>query len=142
MVRQLFGTAVFHDYEWNFEGKRFVATHGDRFDKFIVNNPRLSILFGHLYRLLQVADLAPKKHVSRLVKRMSKKIYLSKTISEDMLAYARNKAVDVIFCGHTHHADRVVAADGIEYYNTGCWTDIPSTYLTISKKGVHTHEVW
>ena len=33
-------------------------------------------------------------------------------------------------CGHTHHA--VVNDSGpLRYYNSGCWTELPCTYLAV-----------
>lgn len=142
VVQDFFDTNVVRDYVWTHGGKRFLATHGDRFDKFITNNERAARFFSAAYIYVQSLDFKTRP-ISRFFKRLSKKIYLPKTIYLDMMAYARGKKADVIFCGHTHHADSAVAPDGIAYFNTGCWTDIPSTYVTVGLDGsIKTHEVW
>ena len=142
VVQDFFDANVVRDYEWTDAGKKFVATHGDRFDKFVQNKKRASKFFSNLYLYIQRIDFKTQP-ISRFLKRMSKKIYLPKNLHEDIIAYARGKKADIIFCGHTHHADERIAPDGIAYYNSGCWTDIPSTYLTVDKEGaVKIHEVW
>jgi UDP-2,3-diacylglucosamine pyrophosphatase LpxH len=142
VVEDFFDTKVLRDYTWIHGGKRFIATHGDRFDKFIKKNERIANFFSTVYIYVQSLDFKTRP-ISRFFKRLSKKIYLPKTIYLDMMAYARGKKADVIFCGHTHHADSAVAPDGIAYFNTGCWTDIPSTYVTVGLDGaIKTHEVW
>jgi UDP-2,3-diacylglucosamine pyrophosphatase LpxH len=141
VIQDFFDTSVVRDYEWDYEGKRFIATHGDRFDKFVEKRKFASEFFSNIYLGIQKIDFK-NQPISRFIKRMSKKIYLPKKVREDMLAYARGKSADVIFCGHTHHAESVVAPDGIAYFNSGCWTDVPSTYLTVGTEGIHIHEVW
>jgi len=143
VVQDFFDTNVLNDYEWRHGNKKFIATHGDRFDKFIKRNVRTSKFFSRLYVHIQSIDFKKTRPVSRFFKRLSKKIYLPKKLQEDIIAYARGKSADVIFCGHTHHAEAKFSPDGIAYFNTGCWTDIPSTYVTVSAEGeVATHEVW
>ncbi len=137
----LFGAPVRNDYEWRFGGKHFVAIHGDTFDTFILKRPMVSDFFSRIYRAIQRVD-SEKQHVSRFVKRLSKRVYLSRTFYQDMIGYARTRSADVVFGGHTHHACTVRAQDGVEYHNPGCWTDIPSSYITIDKEGIKLHEVW
>lgn len=48
--------------------------------------------------------------------------------------YAKENEAGVIFCGHTHQTLYKKIPD-IEYFNTGCWTDIPSSYLFIDNEG-------
>lgn len=137
----IFGAPVRNDYEWRYGGKRFVAVHGHLFDTFLLRRPKISHFFSKVYLVIQRVD-SEKQHVSRFFKRLSKRVYLSKRIYQDMIGYARTRSADVIFGGHTHHACTIRAKDGIEYYNPGCWTDIPSSYITIDKEGIKLHEVW
>ncbi len=141
IIQDFFDASVLHDYEWAYGGKRYVATHGDRFDKFVTRKKRTSAFFSKMYLGIQKIDFKTRP-VSRFLKRLSKRIYLPRRLREDILAYARGKSADAILCGHTHHAEAVVAPDGIAYFNSGCWTDIPSTYLTVGQDGVTIHEVW
>ena len=50
--------------------------------------------------------------------------------------YGRQKKAQVVICGHTHIAvEKKFEEKNITYYNAGCWTDIPSTYLLINTDG-------
>ena len=44
---------------------------------------------------------------------------------------ARRLGCDVVCCGHTHFAD-TAEADGVTYFNSGCWTESPCSYLTVA----------
>ena len=50
-----------------------------------------------------------------------------------------SKQADRVFCGHTHLAMQSTR-DGVEYYNSGSWTDKSATYVTVSEEGVRIHE--
>ena len=132
---------VAKDYEWEYAGRKFIATHGDRFDTFIDKHKGIANFFTDIYESIQQMDIG-KRRVSRLLKRISKIIYLPKNFHLDILAFARAKRVDAVFCGHTHHAEKRVSPDGIVYCNTGCWTDYPSTYATVGEEGIQVREVW
>ena len=81
--------------------------------------------------------------MSRWIKRKSKKwLRLSNKVGRDAIQYAKSKNADVIICGHTHIAG-YFKEDGVEYYNSGCWTDKPSQYIRINdKKGVEICEIY
>ena len=38
---------------------------------------------------------------------------------------------DLVCCGHTHHATTINTPD-VTYVNSGCWTEIPCTYLAVA----------
>ena len=40
-----------------------------------------------------------------------------------------------VFCGHTHEALNF-NRDGVEYYNTGSWTQDSATYVAVDNRGV------
>src|SRR5262249_29502981 len=62
----------------------------------------------------------------------------ARKIEEGAIEHARKKGCSVVCCGHTHHAaarcDRPIA-----YYNSGCWTELPCTYLTVRDGQVELH---
>jgi predicted phosphodiesterase len=51
------------------------------------------------------------------------------------LAHGKSKNVQRIFCGHTHEA-LSLHRDGLEYYNSGSWTQDSATYLAVDNRGV------
>ena len=62
------------------------------------------------------------------------------TVKKGALQYARERSVSGIFCGHTHKPEHFTSPDGVAYYNSGCLTDMPGTYITVGEDGVVIHE--
>lgn len=139
-IPHLIGAELVEEFEWEYNGERYLAIHGDQFDRFILENPITTAVFSAIYVFLQTLD--KKTHrFSRFVKRVSKTwLRLSDEVAEKALAYGARKGVRHIICGHTHMAFEREKA-GVHFYNSGCWTDIPSTYITIDDAGIHTHTV-
>jgi hypothetical protein len=130
---------VFQEYEWSCAGLRHVAIHGHQFDGFAVNSVSLSNFGTWFYLLLQKLDLRGNP-LSRLIDRLNTRwLRMSAKVASGAIAYARQRKVDRIFCGHTHDAMHVTQ-DGIEYYNSGGWIDSRLTYITIGNDGVQIHE--
>ena len=64
---------------------------------------------------------------------------LSAKVAAGALAHGKSKNVQRIFCGHTHEA-LSLKRDGVEYYNTGSWTQENATYVAIDRQGVRVLE--
>ncbi|MDD3497923.1 MAG: UDP-2,3-diacylglucosamine diphosphatase [Candidatus Moranbacteria bacterium] len=126
-------------YKWKYNNKKYVAIHGHQFDNFLVNNAVLSVVANQIYNFIQLMDFKDRK-VSRLIKRKSKGwLRLSKKVAERAIMYAKFTQADYIFCGHTHKAMKKEKG-GIKYYNCGCWTDIPCTYVILDKDNIEIKE--
>jgi predicted phosphodiesterase len=54
------------------------------------------------------------------------------------VTHARSRNADRVFCGHTHEA-LSLTRDGVEYYNSGSWTQDVPTYIAVDQQGVR---VW
>lgn len=133
------GAKVSNVYTWRHRNKKFLAIHGHQFDNFMVNNVFLSIVACQIYYLIQLIDFRDKR-ISRYVKRQSKGwLRLSDKVADRAFLYARFRRVGYIFCGHTHKAMEEKRGK-IHYYNSGCWTDVPSTYITEDKGKVLIHK--
>ena len=73
---------------------------------------------------------------ARLAKRKSKVfVRCIERIRSGARNLAARQACDGVICGHTHHAESLDAAPDqpVAYYNSGCWTENPSTYLTVAE---------
>jgi UDP-2,3-diacylglucosamine pyrophosphatase LpxH len=135
-LSHLLGVKVYDEYIWESAGNRLMATHGHQFDTFLRQRVVISSIASWIYLWLQRADRESQR-VSRWVKRTSKAwLRVSDKIARDAIEYAACRNVDVVFCGHTHHPLEM-QAEGIRYFNSGCWTDRPSQYITID----HTNRV-
>jgi len=122
-------------YRWKYNNKKYLAIHGHQFDNFLVDNAFISFITNQLYNLIQIFDFKDRK-ISRFIKKRSKGwLRLSKKVAERAIVYARFWQVDYIFCGHTHKAMKKEKGK-ITYYNCGCWTDLPLTYITLDKDDI------
>ncbi len=133
------GAKIYKSYKWHYNNKKYLAIHGHQFDNFLINNMVLSFLINKLYNFIQLIDFKDKR-ISRFIKNKSKGwLRLSKKVAHRAILYAKLRNVQTIFCGHTHKALYIKKRD-VSYYNSGCWTDVPSTYITIDKDGAKIHK--
>lgn len=126
-------------YFWFFQGQKWVAIHGHQFDRFLIENPFLSYLFTWIYYFIQRIDTG-NYAISRFIKKYSKSwLRMAETVKKGAIKFAQRKKCQHIICGHTHLSDHKIEV-GVNYYNCGCWTDIPSVLITQDeKKGTRIH---
>lgn len=133
ILSHLIGVPVYEQYQWSVEGHTILAIHGHQFDTWITDHAVLTEIATWLYWLVQKID--PNHHVARWVKRRSKRfLRLSDKVGRDASVYARRHGVQTVTCGHTH-LPIVESYDGVNYVNSGCWTDKPSSYVTVDLHG-------
>ena len=79
--------------------------------------------------MLQTLD---KSHTIARHAKSKSKIFLRcvAKVQAAAVEYARKHGYDAVCCGHTHAAAAVVGG-GVDYFNSGCWTEIPAHYLTV-----------
>ncbi|MBD3300633.1 MAG: UDP-2,3-diacylglucosamine diphosphatase [Candidatus Moranbacteria bacterium] len=128
----LVGVKVYKRYKWKYKGKIYLAMHGHQFDRFLVNNFLISQLASLVYLWIQKIE-GKEQRISRFIKKHSKQwLRLSEKVANSAVLYARFYRASCIFCAHTHKAMHVYKHK-VDYYNSGCWTDIPSKYITVRK---------
>lgn len=138
ILSKLIGVDVQKEHLFTWRGKRCLALHGHQFDRFLVRNEFLSMLAGNVYLFIQRID-TERQFISRFIKRASKAwMRNSERVAAGAAGRGEREHVDVVFCGHTHR-ELTEHFKGVEYYNTGCWTDIPSTYITLGDDGIQVH---
>jgi UDP-2,3-diacylglucosamine pyrophosphatase LpxH len=134
IMSHLIGIEVHKEYEWKINNKKFLAIHGHQFDRFLNENIIISNISSYIYNKIQKWDRESQR-VSRFIKRRSKGwLRLSNKVADGAINYAREKNADIVICGHTHQALNKKNSS-VEYFNTGCWTDVPSSYIVIDKLG-------
>lgn len=114
------------------DGRRFVVTHGDQFDRVEQSCQWLSLVASYAYDVLLTANwwgnkLRGKKHdpyafcgaIKRRVKRLVKHV---SEFEQQLLDDARGADCDGIICGHVH-APRIAKIDEVAYLNTGDWVE-------------------
>jgi UDP-2,3-diacylglucosamine pyrophosphatase LpxH len=139
VMSHLVGINVYQDYQWDYDGKRYLAIHGHQYDSFLVGNAALSSFGEWIYMSLQKLD-SKSKLISRFLDRQNSKwMRLSPKVAAGALALAKLRGADVVFCGHTHMAMQA-ERKGIRYFNSGCWTTEDPTYITVDELGVQIHD--
>lgn len=135
VMSHLVGIRVYQEYLWTYKEKLYLAIHGHQFDRFLVDNALLSDVGSFLYLVIQKCDYSQQR-LSRLLDRLNTSwLRMSPRVAEGALKHAANREADYVFCGHTHDALHRSSND-VEYYNTGCWTQSPATYITVNEEGV------
>jgi len=134
IISHLLGITVRREYIFESAGRRILCLHGDRFDKFLDDHPWLTWVGDTIYGVLQWLD---KSHYFARLAKHNSKHYLRcrETIQIEAVNYAIKRGCDAVCCGHTHHG----MASPI-YYNCGCWTENPCTFLTVNDGEIELHQ--
>lgn len=135
-IPSLLNIEAVKELEWGVNGKRFLAIHGHQFDQYCRENNFLPSCAGWLYRSLRRIDIMTERDIFHdLCFENNSWKRSSGIVSDGAIEYAKNKGADFVFCGHTHRADNIKDS-GIEYFNTGCWSDRHCHYVTVDNHGV------
>ena len=139
VMSHLVGIRVYQEYAWEFEGKRHLAIHGHQFDRFLTRNRVLSQFLSALHLALQKMSFGKKRMIGFLERFDTAWLRLSAKVAAGALAHGRSKDVQRVFCGHTHEA-LSLQCDGVEYYNSGSWTQENATYIAVDHQGARVLE--
>jgi UDP-2,3-diacylglucosamine pyrophosphatase LpxH len=108
--------------------KRVFITHGDFFDK-VMPQSRAFIKAFRMMHDLRVKLGARPVHVAEYAKRWKRFYgYLRKNVMLNAVNYAAENGFEAVACGHTHYAEEQFI-NGIRYFNTGAWTEMPTYYV-------------
>ncbi len=138
-MSRLLGVSIVDEYEWKYNGKTFIATHGDRFDRLLVRSTFWSSIVVFPFALMSKLDFKKRKSMVTAEKFRGTWLRLSPIVAKKAAHYAHKKGADYIICGHTHipmsktftiknkNEDDSV----INYFNSGSWTQMPASYIVI-----------
>ncbi len=125
-VSHLIGVTVADEYVLETGGKRLLILHGHQFDRFLDQFPVVSKVADVFYRLLQRLD--PSCFIPWLAKISAKRfLRCIPLVEKGALGEMAARECHMVACGHTHFP---VACGG--YFNSGCWTETPCSYLAVS----------
>lgn len=128
IVSHLIGATVEEEIILESGERRILILHGHRFDKFISDHPVVVWFADLFYWLLQKIDKS--FYWARLAKKSAKQFLRNcELIRDRAVEYCKKKKCDVVCCGHTHMEESCPGE--ISYYNSGCWTEKPSSYLIV-----------
>ncbi len=137
-LSHLLGIFVLEDFKFESGKELILVLHGHQFDQFIDAHPWLT-WWGDLgYWLLQKFDRSHK--LARLAKKNSKTFLRCEgQVREKALQRAVEEGCSVVCCGHVHlpwsfHGDKA------SYFNSGSWTELPCTYLTVHEGTISLQE--
>ncbi len=136
IMSHMMGLKVYKQYFFETAGQKILTIHGHQFDRFLNENLFISNLAGYIYNFIQRIG-GEKQRFARFLKKASKGwLRLTEKIAIGALKYANRRKANIVICGHTHVATKEpIVVNNIRYYNTGCFTDVPSNYIIISEKG-------
>jgi len=135
VMSHLVGIRVYQEYAWEFCGLRHLAIHGHQFDRFVSRNRVLSGFLSAVHLGLQGFAVGKKRMIGFLERFDTAWLRLSAKVAGGALAHAKSKSAHRVFCGHTHEAISL-KRDGVEYYNSGSWTQDSATYVAVDQQGV------
>lgn len=127
------------------EVERIYVVHGDVFDEFIQGRPITSKIADYIYRMIQRFDQYFNKnhYYSNLVKKKSKSIIRCGKVVENAIKFCKKNGFRIIICGHTHMPVQLhTKEDGIQYHNSGCWTDKVCNYIEINNGKIELKEYY
>src|SRR5262245_16839298 len=128
IISSLIGVRFAEEYVLHSGGKRILVLHGHQFDTFIDNHPIITWCADQAYRVLQHLD--PSFRMARSAKRASKTfLRCSEQIERGARKHAMEKHCDAVCCGHTHL--ELERFGDVSYFNSGCWTELPCSYLSV-----------
>jgi UDP-2,3-diacylglucosamine pyrophosphatase LpxH len=137
IVSHLLGLEVVDEILVPSGDKQVLFLHGHQFDQFIDRYPLATRFADNLYRLIQKIDRTHR--FAKMAKRRSKTFLRStEKIRTGAIGRAKELGADVVCCGHTHLAV-AFPDDPLPYFNSGCWTETPSHYLTLTDGVVRLH---
>lgn len=114
------------------DGRRFVVTHGDQFDKVEQGNPWVSLVASYAYDLLLSANwlgnrLRGKKHnpyafCAGIKARVKGLVTHVSDFEGQLQEVVSDEQCDGIICGHIH-VPRIAQMGEVTYLNTGDWVE-------------------
>ena len=139
VMSHLVGIRVYDEYAWEYCGVKHLAIHGHQFDRFVTRNRLVSTFLSRVHLGLQKMSWGKRRMMNFLERFDSKWLRLSAKVAAGAIAHGRFKNAQRVFSGHTHEA-LTLHRDGVEYYNTGSWTQDSATYVAIDNQGVRVLE--
>ena len=111
--------------------KRLFITHGDVFDGVMPHSRIFIKSFQTLHNFRINLGVRPV-HVAEYAKKWKRFYgYLRKNVMLNAVNYAEENGFEAVTCGHTHYGEEQFV-NGIQYINTGAWTELPIYYVRVT----------
>lgn len=132
----LLGVPMVEDYRLDVGDRKYLVLHGDHFDP-TLHYPAITEVAGFCYHL---ATKIHKKLAKWLKKKSKRWGGVLEVVRQQSVAYARQRGVAGVICGHTHFPEDTQVND-VHYINTGCWTESPCSYVTVHNGELALHQL-
>jgi len=131
------------------DGRRFLVTHGDRFDCYESTN-RLSYFLGEVayqsmlwtnrlaHRLLRRRDRTPYSVIGKLMRGVKRRLGFQQDFERQCTEYAFQNQYEGIICGHIH-APAIVQRNRITFCNIGDWVENCTALLEYADGSMELH---
>lgn len=130
IVSHLLGVRVVEEFILVSGREKILIIHGHQYDDFINDHPVLTWIADAIYWVLQKIDRT--HYIARLAKSRSKIfVRCAGKIRDGARRRAAERGCSAAICGHTHHVE-CLNGEPVAYYNSGCWTELPCSYLAIT----------
>jgi UDP-2,3-diacylglucosamine pyrophosphatase LpxH len=123
IITNLLGVDFAEQYTFKSGKKKILVLHGDRFDDFISKHPFITWISDWIYLAMQKIHIYGAKHIKKYSKTF---LRVSEKVKSRAIKYGKKYNADIVCCGHTHHE---MSSEG--YYNSGAWTELPCSYLSV-----------
>ena len=115
--------------------KRLFITHGDFFDEVMPQSRAFIKTFKMLHDFRIILGARPV-HVAQYAKKWKRfYAYLRRNVMLNAVNYAAKNGFKAVTCGHTHYAEEQFV-NGIQYLNTGSWTEQPTFYVRMTADAI------
>ncbi|MGE3640357.1 MAG: UDP-2,3-diacylglucosamine diphosphatase, partial [Pirellulales bacterium] len=115
------------------DGRRYLVTHGDRFDLVEMHYQWLSVATSYIYepilsfnwwttRALGRQGSSPYAMCAFLKDKVKTAVRFISSFERELFQHARDRGCDGVICGHIH-SPKVLSADDMMYLNTGDWVE-------------------
>ena len=110
---------------------RLLIMHGHTFDDLMPKSRPFMKLFLRWHQLRLWCGAQPR-HVADYAKRWPS-LYrvLTQHVMRNAVRAAKLEGFSAITCGHTHYPE-ALSCDGVQYLNTGSWTETPNFYVAMT----------
>lgn len=124
-IAHVLGLQIYPSIIIQHHGIRILCVHGDQWDSFLTKHPILTNIADFFY-----VNISRLNHKFGPFLKRSSKVFLRNTekVKKGAIKLKRKVDCDVVICGHTHFAVYDLESG---YFNTGCWTQTPQSFMII-----------
>lgn len=127
VLADLLETEMYEEYEVQTSAGRLLVLHGDQFD-YTMNLTWVGDAADWCYNRMQRVSRPTARWLKARVKHVAGVV---DCVSRGATAWAAERGCVGAITGHTHYPDDEWV-NGVRYLNTGCWVDLPCSYVRIA----------